>query len=82
MQEECKGCYLIRIYREKYLPEQLTCQHETLDCPCKTCLVKVTCDMVDVSRSCESFTKFNIEHSTNSYWAKRQAEQYKQKGEL
>ena len=81
MNKECRGCYLIRLFTKEHHPDKVICQHETLDCPCKNCLVKVTCDMVEVNRSCEAFTKFNTEHPTNSYWAKLQAEQHKQKGE-
>ena len=68
--EECRGCYLIRLFTKEHHPDKISCEHEKLDCPCKTCLVKVTCDMIAVNRSCEPFIKFNIEHPTNEYWIK------------
>ena len=75
MNEECNGCYLIRIFVNDTLkpckPEQLTCEHENLPCPCKNCLVKITCDIIDNGQYCEPYYEFNFKYNKNHYWAGR-----------
>ena len=67
--EECRGCYLIRLMSEDCDPSKLTCQQEEHDCPCKTCLVKVTCTIVGESGGpCEKYIDFNMKHPPNDFW--------------
>lgn len=40
--EDCKGCTLSRYNNETYCTYYL--MDKTAECPCLTCLVKVTCD--------------------------------------
>ena len=58
MNKECQGCYLIKVAYPSD-PCTITCQVEDLDCPCKTCLVKITCDLLERSSSCEPFQTFH-----------------------
>jgi hypothetical protein len=64
MNKECQGCYLMRIILDDSLfdppkPEQISCQHEDSDCPCKTCLLKIICNPIE-GGSCKEFTEFNV----------------------
>ncbi len=80
MNEECRGCFIIRhtLYErfgeKKLTEEQIYCEHENLDCPCKTCLVKITCDILSEMSNCSYFIDFNIKHSHNEYWVNRRKE--------
>ena len=76
MKEECRGCFLMRfilyenIYEKKYIEEQISCKQDKLDCPCKTCLVKITCDMTEYSLECQYYIDFNIKYPHNKFWEK------------
>lgn len=74
MNIECTGCYLIRFTMEqegKNKYRTITCIHENRECPCKTCLVKITCNLLDNLKDCEEFQQFNIKYPTNEYWRER-----------
>ena len=81
MNKECQGCYLIRIilssdppYDVPPTPDQISCQHEDLPCPCKTCLVKITCDTIEIGSTCQTFIDFNLKYNKNHYWEKQRKE--------
>jgi hypothetical protein len=66
MNKECQGCYLYRtlFYEPLNDPpelENITCEYEKLKCPCKTCLVKITCNIID-GGACKEFIEFTVEH--------------------
>ena len=82
MNPECIGCYLIRSTIESHKtldqsisPDAVSCVHQDQsDCPCKSCLVKITCDMIENMIACEKFMDFNIKYPTNDYWRERREE--------
>jgi hypothetical protein len=57
--------------REHIKPEAVSCVHENRECPCKTCLVKVTCDILENMKHCEKYQEFNMKYPTNDYWRER-----------
>jgi hypothetical protein len=79
MKKECNGCFCIRVLIGDTIrpvnPEQMTCEMEELDCPCKICLVKITCNMIDHGDSCQKWMDFNIKHATSDYWVVRRRKQ-------
>ena len=75
MKEECRGCHLIRIIIKDgiitYHPDQISCENEEYDCPCKTCLVKSMCDIIENGMKCEVWVDFNTKYGTNEFWIER-----------
>ena len=66
MNKECQGCYLLRIFTDETLYEpvnldHVSCGYQNFKCPCKICLVKVTCNIIE-GGSCDEFIKFNVKH--------------------
>ena len=75
MIEECRGCCLIRILEdEAFTEDQMHCEYENLPCPCKTCIVKITCDIVNEWTDCSYYTDFSMKYATNEYWINRRKE--------
>lgn len=74
MNEECDGCYLMRIFSIEHKKENISCGHENLKCPCKTCIVKVMCDIIENSQTCESFINFNLIYNDDTYWDRKRNE--------
>lgn len=79
MKDECRGCCLVRITMESHnigrrpdsdllREDQVSCEYDSKECPCKTCIVKSMCDIIEQSHNCEKFIAFNIEHSSNDFW--------------
>jgi hypothetical protein len=75
MEKECEGCFLIRTVFQTHLKqmepieeEQISCEHDHRDCPCKTCLVKITCNQIEYALDCQRYVEFNIKYPHNSYW--------------
>ena len=80
MEKECRGCYLSRILShdpfKRYDPDEVSCEHEKLNCPCKECLVKVMCNMIENGSHCEEWIDFNMKYNKNDYWEKKRKEKY------
>jgi hypothetical protein len=79
MKKECQGCYLVRNTVNQTLgppidSSRISCGIEDLDCPCKTCLVKITCDIIENSTLCEPFQTFHLMHGKGEYWENRRKE--------
>jgi hypothetical protein len=56
---DCKGCLSLRLMKDN--PDRYKCSFQNEDCPCKECLVKVTCNfgLGEISSTyCEKFTLF------------------------
>jgi hypothetical protein len=70
--DECRGCYLLRIaVTQKDDEKKISCELQDYDCPCKTCLTKVTCDIIKNCQYCKPFLEFNAKYSSNrDYWKK------------
>lgn len=77
MKEECRGCFLIRVLKDDpyYADNKINCEFQHLLCPCKTCLVKITCNMIDKMSTCQVSIDFSMQHATNEYWTKRRKEE-------